>query len=113
MTVSSITRDLRRKAVWGPKRTFALLITLALGLTPNLFAAGQHANQAHKTKTVQPSARVKTYNLDDELTSRSKKGGSATTRVIVTLQPGADLPPAFKPFSKGRLGLLNGHVLEL
>ena len=105
---------IRRKAVWGPRRL--PLIVGVLGLiawaTP-AFAAGGHTRSVPKAKPGAPSARVHGYKLDDELTRRSNGPAGDKTRVIVTLVPGATLPAEFKVHSKGALGILNGHVLEL
>src|SRR2546423_14502862 len=104
----------RQKAVWGPKATIAALL-LATCLAPITATAGPHKRQADKKKPGVPSAYVKSYRLDDELTQRSTRGNQREiTRVIVTLVPGATLPPEFKKYAKnGKLDLINGQVLEL
>jgi serine protease AprX len=128
----------RRKAVWGPKRTAsALLVTLAC-LAPNTAAAKQHAQEGARKKAGVQSESVKDYKLDDELSERAKdRNQSKTTRVIVTLAPGAKLPAEFRRFvhyrhrnnagqnfesdsnqsgdntDNGRLDLINGVVLDL
>ncbi len=105
----------RRKAVWGPKRTFVALFLAVTCLAPNMAIAGPHQRQAEKKKPGVPSASVKSYRLDDELTQRSSRGNPhETTRVIVALVPGATLPPEFKKFAlNGKLDLINGQVLDL
>src|SRR5215208_3370690 len=105
----------RRKAVWGPKHiASALLFTLA-SLAPNTAAAETHARKGATKLPGVPSASVKAYKLDGELTRRANGRNSlATTRVIVTMQPGAGLPSEFKKFARnGKLELINGQVLDL
>jgi subtilisin family serine protease len=62
-----------------------------------------------------PESRVRAYKLDEEVTRR--KGGNALERtpVIVTLVPGAQLPPELRRFTRGvrTLGIINGEVLDL
>ena len=53
---------------------------------------------AKKTAGV-PGKVAKPYRLDAELTRRSSgRNGNTTTRVIVSLVPGAALPPEFKNY---------------
>jgi serine protease AprX len=110
-------RQNRRKAVWGPKRTLAALIVLCvagLGVS-SADAKPQHTRQpAHKTAGA-PGAFVKNYKLDDELSNRADRANQAlTTRVIVTLNPGAKLPGEFKKYALNKsLSLINGEVLDL
>src|SRR5262245_55078414 len=110
-------RQTRRKAVWGPKRTLgALALLCATGLVASPAAAKpSHTRQAAKKTAGAPGAFAKDYRLDDELNDRADHGnGAQTTRVIVTLNPGAKLPAEFKRFTTNRkLDLLNGEVLEL
>ncbi|PYR28664.1 MAG: hypothetical protein DMF92_13700, partial [Acidobacteria bacterium] len=99
----------RRKAVWGAKPASALLLLLSVALASNAFAA-KHQNATPGV----PSSRVKAYQLDDELTRRSNGNPLHTSSVIVTLVPGAPLPPEFKKFARGgKLDIINGQVLEL
>jgi serine protease AprX len=110
-------RQTRRKAVWGPKRTLAALAVLCVtGLGVSAAdAKPQHTRQAAKKIDGAPGTFVKNYKLDDELTDRANRGNSSlTTRVIVTLNPGAKLPGEFKKYALNRsLGLINGEVLDL
>src|SRR4051812_46556163 len=109
-------RQTRRKAVWGPKRTLGALVVLCVtGLAVSPAAAKPHQSQAPKKTAGAPGAFVKNYKLDDVLTERSDRGNSAlTTRVIVTLNPGAKLPGEFKKYAlNNRLDLINGEVLDL
>ena len=54
--------------------------------------------------------------LDRKLNDRANRGGSGTSRVIVTLKPGWDASGDFKSIG-GKLGrrldLINGQVVEL
>src|SRR3982751_606278 len=110
-------RQYRRKAVWGPKRTLgALLVLCVTGLgVSSADAKPQHTRQAAKKIAGAPGTFVKNYKLDDELSDRSNRGNQAlTTRVIVTLTPGAKLPGEFKKYALNRsLSLINGEVLDL
>ena len=91
----------RAKAVWNarPRPAFfaALLVALGLALSPRLVAA----ERASK--------------LDAELAQRNQRSSREVTSVIVTLVPGAELPPEFKRFAraKGKLSIINGQVLDL
>ena len=84
-------------------------------MAPNFAAANTHPHEGkHKTAGV-PGAAAKDYKLDGELTRRSNdKNGANVTRVIVTLVPGAQLPPEFKKYARTtKLDLINGQVLDL
>ena len=174
MTVSRILSRIRRKAVWGPKRSkqpIAAAMLFVYGLTASnvILLAGQpkpaskadsrpapkaqpshtgvkalhsspkphldlepraehvHSRPAPKVRENQRGERdedgrgarnsnVKKYKLDRELTFRADHHNSAhTTRVIVELQPNAQLPPEFKRFAKrnGKLGIINGLVVDM
>jgi subtilisin family serine protease len=61
-----------------------------------------------------PSGRVKNYKVDDVVERRKNGNPLFTSRVIVTLAPGAELPASFKKYVRGqRLDLINGVALEL
>src|SRR5271167_1506314 len=87
----------RRKAVWGPKRSLVVTAALlVLGFAPSAFAASglnltppHHSRQAPKAKPGRPNRLVKQYTLDSELTKRTSKNASQTTRAIIELVPGA------------------------
>ena len=81
MILPNFIQALRRKAVWGPKRTaLALLVSLA-SVAPTMAFATPHT----ASKPGVPSAHVKDYKLDRELTKRSTdRNPRNTTRVIVT-----------------------------
>jgi len=109
-------RSIRRKAVWGPKRTLAALcVLLVTGLAASPADAKPNHRQAARKYAGTPGAFVKNYRLDDELTDRASRGNPRlTTRVIVTLVPGATLPAEFKRYAQhGNLDLINGAVLDL
>src|ERR1035437_2974473 len=105
MKLSHDPHDIRRKAVWGPKRTFAVLMFLILGFTPQAFAADQHGNRQHSRQpgNVQPGIAGKKAEhpkLDRDLIDRSNgRRPNDVTSVIVTLQKGAKLPAAFNPYA--------------
>src|SRR5205809_2496466 len=104
----------RRKAVWGAKPASALLLLLSVALASNAFADRRHPRTGRKATPGVPGSHAKAYRLDDELTGRSNGNPLFTSRVIVTLVPGAQLPPEFKKFARGgKLDIINGQVLEL
>src|SRR5262249_44650001 len=119
MILSHGVSPARRKAVWGPKRTTAIVAFLLLGLAPNALAAGHHRTNAGKALPGRPNSQVKNYKVDDELTRRSSDPANALrnhkSKVIVELLPGQQLPAEFKQYAKrnGRLGIINGQVVEL
>ena len=95
----TMSGSVRSKAVWNPRRRLIPLVAITLGLIlPSLaVAAGRHPK------------------LDAELMRRSQRTGLEVSRVIVTLVPGATLPPELKRFARvtKRLGIINGQVLDL
>ena len=108
----------RQKAVWGPKRTFLAAFIAVMACSAGAFAAParQHFRTAPKARAGRPNSLAKSYKVDKELTQRSAHGaGAAKTRVIVELQPGAQVPAAYRAYMRrnGRLGIINGQVLEL
>ena len=78
-------------------------------------APKDHTSQAETDTPGVPGAHVKQYKLDDELSRRSDdRNPRHTTRVIVTLAPGAKLPNEFKRFAQNRnLDIINGVALDL
>jgi serine protease AprX len=116
MNLSSSIPVVRKKAVWGPKRTLAAVAFALIGFAPNAMAAGHHAGTAPKAKAGQANSQARRGKLDHELTKRSSANLTGSSRVIITLQPGAALPPELKRLATknhGRLGIINGHVLTL
>jgi len=105
----------RRKAVWGPKRAGSALAVVLTCLTPNTVAARPHHFVPPTKPAGVPGSAARPYKLDHELTNRSSSANPRlSTRVIVTLVPGATLPPEFKRFARSStLDLINGQVLDL
>jgi subtilisin family serine protease len=122
MTFNQTNGTLRRKAVWGPKRTLIAAAVLLVGLSGTAGAApggsggnsSRHQRQAPVANPGAPSARVKNYKVDDVVEQRKKSNPLFTSRVIVTLNPGAQLPPQFKKYLHGgNLDIIGGVVLDL
>ena len=84
-------------------------------MVPNFAIAKTHFREAAQKAAGAPGRLARSYKLDGEMTKRSKdRNGSNLTRVIVTLLPGATLPPEFKKYSRNiKLDLINGQVLDL
>jgi serine protease AprX len=101
----------RRKAVWGPKRTLAAALVAILGAAPTASAGPK----GHRVNAGRPNHFARDYRLDDELESRSRNNRDTnTTRVIVELKPGAEIPREFSQYVRGgRLDVINGQVVEL
>src|SRR5215470_3479032 len=88
--------QVRSKAVWGPKRLFVGLAILVLACAPEAQAAGRHSRAALRTRSGQPNSNATHRKLDRELAFRADHlPASSTTRVIVTLRPGVELPADF------------------
>ncbi|HEY7287888.1 MAG TPA: S8 family peptidase, partial [Vicinamibacterales bacterium] len=115
MILAFSQRTTRRKAVWGPNRTAVALVIGIVSLSSTVF--GADANDGVKrARPGAPNGYAHSYRLDDELNRRSRSDNvSATTRVIVEWQPGAEVPAAFRRFARrnGHLSLLNGSVLDV
>src|SRR5258705_2990948 len=91
----------RRKAVWGPTRTLAAaLAVLTFAFAPNAMAAGRHAQSAGKASAGRPNSLVKGYKVDKQLTERVRSHPNGTTRAIVELMPGAELPAEFARYAR-------------
>src|SRR5262245_24188925 len=86
-------------------------------MAPNASAAGRHSREGKHLRPGRANsfARARNFKLDRELQQRAEGGkGGNTTRVIVTLVPGADVPAEFKRFARGgKLDIINGQVLDL
>ena len=114
----SVNPRVRRKAVWGSKALLLALVMGLAGVTTDVAAAPRkhrHSRQGAKARPGVPGAHARQYRLDDELSRRSEdKNTRHTTRVIVTLVPGAKLPAAFERYVQRRdLDIVNGVVLDL
>src|SRR5437016_890981 len=93
------------------KTTLTALGIFLLTVPSLAAAAGAHRGQAASGAAW---AHAKQYKVDGDLARRVSRNPHGTTRVIVTLQPGARLPFEFKRYARsGRLGIINGHVVEL
>ena len=106
----------RRKAVWGPKRTLLSALLVMFAAAPGVaLANGHHSHQGKKARAGRPNSFARNYRMDDEITRRSSdRNVLHTTRVVVELVPGAQLPPEFKQFDRGQnLDLINGKALDL
>ena len=114
----------RRKAVWGPKRTLIGALIALVGFAPSASAAGKHSRQGKKARPGAPHSWVSSYRLDDELNRRSRDTNTRnTTQVIVTFDQGVQLPEAFKRYTRklagnnsgdgSRLDIISGQALEL
>src|SRR2546428_66224 len=105
----SVNPRVRRKAVWGAKALGLAFSVVLSGVATDVAAAPKyHRRQAEKARPGVPGAHVKQYKLDDELSRRADDlNPRHTTRVIVTLVPGATLPNEFKKF----VDFVNGRAL--
>jgi serine protease AprX len=121
MTIYQTNRTKRRKAVWGPKRALiAGALAVAFGVAPNAMAdkyeppPSKHHHRGHAVKPGELGHQVKKYKVDDEVEQRKKGNPLFTSRLIVTLKPGQQLPPEFRGYVRGAsLDLINGFALEL
>ena len=88
--------------------------------------SGRHARSAGQKAARRAELAVKHYKVDDELTRRVRRRQRVdTTRVIVTLAPGAKLPAEFQRYCARRrptarhhqrrrqLDLINGQLLDV
>jgi hypothetical protein len=108
------------------RRLLTLSTVLLLGAVPIAEAAGAPpgkllALRSHPHQTQPPRVTpghagsfVRGYKLDGEMSRRASLHPLQTSSVIVTLVPGAVVPPRFKQFVRGDLlAIINGQVLEL
>jgi serine protease AprX len=93
------------------KRSVAVAALFLLGCASNGFARNGHGHAVPGG----PGAAVRNYKLDDVVSNRSRRGNpESTSRVIVTLVPGAELPAQFKRFARGgKLDIINGQLLDV
>src|SRR4051812_29964895 len=122
MTLNQTNGTFRRKAVWGPKRTLIAGPLMLWGLrgaaaAPPGNSSGNQSRHNRKAPVANPGApsrRVKNYRLDDVVEQRKKANPLSTSRVIVTLNPGAQLPPQFKKYARSlNLDIIGGVALDL
>jgi subtilisin family serine protease len=91
-----------------------LAATASTGAAASTPEGLRHNRPARTATPGAPSARVKNYKIDDAVTKRAGGNPLMLSRVIVTLNPGAQLPPSFKKYVRGgSLDLINGMALEL
>jgi serine protease AprX len=117
MTLLPLRQTIRRKAVWGPKAILASFLVMAMAFAPVAMAKeGKHAGEGKKAKPAVPNAFAngKYRRFDEEVSRRMKGNAGETISVIVTLVPGAQLPPQFLRYVKREpLAIINGLALEL
>ena len=118
MKVSAFPATARAKAVWGPRRVAGLVALVAIwcGVAPNVNAQGRHRQTLPRVRPGTENAFVNRGKMDADVAKRASSFnllGLATANVIVTLEPGADLPYAFKRYSHGgQLALIHAYVLD-
>ncbi|MCC7416383.1 MAG: S8 family peptidase, partial [Acidobacteria bacterium] len=121
MSLSGKLQSERRKAVWGPKRTFAAALLVLFALAPGAWAApsdpGRGARkQVRAVREGRPNSNAVHRKMDRTLTRRA--GGadpSGTSKVIVTFKPGYRIPQALARYARrtGQLGIINGQAIEV
>ena len=100
----------------SPGRTVSALLAAFVCMASTVAVAKTHSVDAPRKTAGAPGQAARQYKLDTELTRRSndRSHGPSLTRVIVTLVPGAQLPPEFKKYSRNtHLDLIDGEVLDL
>ena len=126
MTTVFTPTSSRRKAVWGPKRTaiaaaiMAVAVPLGASAAPNadhnvhFVPPSHHFVKAPKAQDGVPSSRVDNSKLDSFLQKRktSNKNSKETVDVIVTLNPGQDLPLLYRPFVRRYFAVINGYEID-
>ena len=106
----------RRKAVWGPKGPGWIALLLLVAFATGAQAQGRHARRGPGLRGGAPNAYAQRAKLDHELTKRVGRRPTGSSRVIISLQPGATLPPEFQRLltkRHGYLGIINGHVVTV
>lgn len=113
--MSSTVRNIRHKAVWGPKRVGSLAAALVFTVASSALAGSPHLHGARGDNRPGAAHDEHQYKLDDEVSDRAKGGNPfSKTPVIVTLQPGKQLPPELKQFVRGEsLNIINGQAMVL
>ncbi|HEY7170617.1 MAG TPA: S8 family peptidase [Vicinamibacterales bacterium] len=93
----------------------AALLVIACAFTANADAADRHSRAVVKAAPGAPGGFARPSKLDRELTVRAGRRQGSTTRAIVSLIPGAQLPPEFAPYAKrfARLGIVNGALVDV
>ena len=112
--LSSAILSARRKAVWTLLRLVASSALVILGLSSNAIAEGRHNREARKARPSAPNSNAQHYRLDKELSFRAVHHQALRkTHAIVTLKPGAQLPPGLERFTTRKLDIINGYVVDL
>src|SRR5688500_9193707 len=98
MTSALTLRTSRLVSILGLRHSVAAILLTLLGLWVSVAdAAAQTRFNARRTvqqaKPGAPSSRVRSYRLDPEVQRRRRLGNNQVSSVIVTLVPGAELPP--------------------
>ncbi|PYQ69975.1 MAG: hypothetical protein DMG01_28280, partial [Acidobacteria bacterium] len=89
---------------------------MLLGFVPGALAEGRHQASAQRGTPGQPNSQARRGKLDRELTARAALQPTETSSVIVTLQPGAQLPTELRTYAKqehGNLAIINGRTLTV
>ena len=115
MTTTSPPAAARRKAVWGPRVILGAALAWSFVFGSGSAQAASHRHQGHHVDHAgAPNHFVRNYKIDDELDRRSKGNPNFTSKVIVELKPGKEVPPEFRKYFRGdRLDIINGQALEL
>ena len=104
------------KAVWGPKRRPGWLALAIIAALTSTAMAAPHRQQGQKARPDSPNAQARRGKLDHQLTNRATFTPGGSSKVIITLQPGAELPAALRRLATrqhGRLNILNAIVLTV
>jgi serine protease AprX len=104
----------RRKTVWGAKHEPQIRQKATWGF--KRFLVGAVSLVGIVAVATDASAGGRRYRkMDSRLESRALSGSSLrTSSVIVTFAPGTDVPPSLQKYSRfGRIGNINGHVLDI
>jgi serine protease AprX len=116
MTPSSYV-NCQLRAVCDPRRCIGwLALLMVMVFARGAMAEGRHAAPGAAAVTNAPNAQARRGKLDRELTERVGLKPSGQSRIIVTLQPGANLPEDLKRLatkSHRKLGIINGEVLTV
>jgi serine protease AprX len=109
----NLSRTRRTSLSIAPLLIAALSLVMLVSAS-SAYAQGRHAHVAPTTAPLAPNANVRGYTLDRELEFRAAhRSGSQMTRAIVTLQPGAQLPPELARFASHRLDIVNGYAVTV
>ena len=109
-----------RRAMLRMKATALALALFAAAPLPAVAAGqgsnrqGRHLRQALEARPGVPSRRVRNYKVDAAVSRRQTANPLITSRVIVSLAPGAQLPAEFRRYLRNRnVNLIGGAALDL